>query len=489
MSIPTLIPVQCKPIWKIKNSKAVCEALRQYLRHTKQTNKAFAERIGIDATFPCHVFSGRVAYFSDELVDKFTSIGLILRQVDGVERVFVGVEYCDDIGIALELILDKEKILRSELAKRLKVSWGELNRLLPDSPAKLKPNLITTLWVNRLRKIGIDTAPGIELDDKDQVEDQPIAQQAAEQPVAIKTSTNGSQSFALVWNLVCDECIAQAIRDFMARKEISSVRELAQLVDVHKNTINDLLAQKAVHVTDKVTEQFLASGLDLWALPSRKRELGGVRAIECVLEKLNAQYKLYGYDLRTMAAKMAVNPSRLGQILKGKQELLTPEWIIAFRRIDLDLAPGVKLEQLPVIIDEPKAIDEQQVVDKQQIATTIDNQRQISILPSEAFGKESSTGIRYILSDSLQELEISPSKMVIDHARQSMEVARAMINMLTQIKDLKIRLRIRTELEPEVFELMLAIRLFGEAYPGLLLDLVDMQRRDLDLTKHWKETK
>jgi hypothetical protein len=98
-------------------------------------------------------------------------------------------------------------------------------------------------------------------------------------------------------------------------------------------------------------------------------------------------------------------------------------------------------------------------------------------------GGPSPFGTNFALtSDVFREIDGDPGALGVEVARAAMRYARALLNIMTQVKDPKVRERVRKELGPEVEEMFHTLKLFSNENPTRLLPLYDAQRTTLAAT-------
>jgi len=94
-----------------------------------------------------------------------------------------------------------------------------------------------------------------------------------------------------------------------------------------------------------------------------------------------------------------------------------------------------------------------------------------------ALGTTTSEGVRFVLTPQIFKLlEGDPGEDAVAFAIRQMEMTRASLNLLAQVKDYRLRAKIRKSLGREVEETYLAIRLFTETYPNALVEVYQGMR-------------
>ena len=92
-------------------------------------------------------------------------------------------------------------------------------------------------------------------------------------------------------------------------------------------------------------------------------------------------------------------------------------------------------------------------------------------------GETSPLGIKFVLSPaSFKEIEGEISTDLIPFSKRLLELCRAVLNILSQLKADDVRRRVRETLGPEIEELELTIRLFTKEFPNRLTPLIHGQR-------------
>jgi len=95
-------------------------------------------------------------------------------------------------------------------------------------------------------------------------------------------------------------------------------------------------------------------------------------------------------------------------------------------------------------------------------------------------GSPSPTGVELCLTkNGFASLNITPSTSFIEDLKTQVQITRGLINVCSQIKDTRIRAKLRDEMDLELAELELAIRQFSYEYPGKLSELFDSSREHL----------
>lgn len=92
-------------------------------------------------------------------------------------------------------------------------------------------------------------------------------------------------------------------------------------------------------------------------------------------------------------------------------------------------------------------------------------------------GGSGSSSVPFTLTQaSFRYIEGDPGSEIVAVARRSLRLSRGLLNLFAQLKDERVRARVRRQLSREVEELFLSIKTFNAEIPTSVLDIFDAQR-------------
>lgn len=190
-------------------------------------------------------------------------------------------------------------------------------------------------------------------------------------------------------------------------------------------------------------------------------------------------------DADTLAAGLGFHCSTHNNVLRGNVpvERIRHYTTIAQRHLnsltnqnenDSEPMPTIKQASQAAILD---AATNEEPNEKTQDVSDVVSEHASPLTLRQAGGNRSCLDVPFSMTpDGFTELDIDPSEQFVDCVRQQLELARAMLNACTQIKNERTRERIRASLETEVLEMRFSIDSFSDVYPNALLKVREAQR-------------